>query len=394
MMWQVCPVQRDLSSAVRANVTNPPASSHNWQVNTGFAAASRDLGREVVKIERELVHFFYPVVAGVTVLVAVIVCDKLESPQLAIPFAIGATLTPLASTREPSPRRTFTYLWALVWITLSVLLGSLLSRDAFAFALIGIVVSGLYGIACGLVGHISANARIIGVLSLVFFAIYLGSPETRLGALESTAMVALGGFLQIGVLTLLSLRREPLSTWAISAVTPSALQRLRDGLSWDERYVRHALRLGAAMATGTALALFLAHTFSWPHQYWLPMTIAWILLPDSHATTTKTASRILGTFIGVGLIAIVVGVILGAEPSLLQSALIAGFGAFLMLAFIFANYTATTTGITIFAMTIFTLVEDPLNSTLPYRLALTVMAGAIALTFAQFWRDESVPTQV
>jgi uncharacterized membrane protein YccC len=207
-------------------------------------------------------------------------------------------------------------------------------------------------------------------------------------------MVALGGFLQIGVLTLLSLRREPLSTWAISAVTPSALQRFRDGLSWDERYVRHALRLGAAMATGTALALFLAHTFSWPHQYWLPMTIAWILLPDSHATTTKTASRILGTFIGVGLIAIVVGVILDAEPSLLQSALIAGFGAFLMLAFVFANYTATTTGITIFAMTIFTLVEDPLNSTLPYRLALTVMAGAIALTFAQFWRDESVPTQV
>ena len=363
-------------------------------MNNGFATASRALGREVIKIERELVHFFYPVVAGVTVLVAVIVCDKLESPQLAIPFAIGATLTPLASTREPSPRRTFTYLWALVWITLSVLLASLLSGDAFAFAIIAITVSGIYGFACGLVGRISANARIIGVLSLVFFAIYLGSPETRLGALESTAMVALGGFLQIGVLTLLSLRREPLSTWAISAVTPSALQRFRDGLSWDERYVRHALRLGAAMATGTALALFLAHTFSWPHQYWLPMTIAWILLPDSHATTTKTASRILGTFIGVGLIAIVVGVILGAEPSLLQSALIAGFGAFLMLAFIFANYTATTTGITIFAMTIFTLVDDPLNSTLPYRLALTVMAGAIALMFAQLWRDKSVPTQV
>jgi hypothetical protein len=379
---------------VGANATNPPASSHNWQVNTGFAAASRDLGREVVKIERELVHFFYPVVAGVTVLVAVIVCDKLESPQLAIPFAIGATLTPLASTREASPRRTFTYLWALVWITLSVLLASLLSRDALSFAIIGITVSGIYGFACGLVGRISANARIIGVLSLVFFAIYLGSPETRLGALESTAMVALGGFLQIGVLTLLSLRREPPSTWAISAVTPSALQRLRDGLSWNEPYVRHALRLGSAMATGTALALFLAHTFSWPHQYWLPMTIAWILLPGAQATTTKTASRILGTFIGVGLIAIVVGVILGAEPSLLQSAVIAGFGAFLMLAFIFANYTATTIGITIFAMTIFTLVEDPLNSTLPYRLALTVMAGAIALTFAQFWRDESVPTQV
>ena len=363
-------------------------------MNNGFASASRAVGREVIKIERELVHFFYPVVAGITVLVAVVVCDKLESPQLAIPFAIGATLTPLASTREPSPRRTFTYLWALVWITLSVLLGSLLSRDAFAFAIIGIVVSGLYGCACGLVGRISANARVIGVLSLVFFSIYLGSPETRLGALESTAMVAFGGFLQIGVLTLLSLRREPLSTWAISTVGPSALQRLRDGLSWNDRYVRHALRLGAAMATATALALFLAHTFSWPHQYWLPMTIAWILLPDAHATTTKTASRILGTFIGVGFIALMVGVVLGAEPSLLQSALIAGFGAFLMLAFIFANYTATTTGITIFAMTIFTLVDDPLNSTLPYRLALTVMAGAIALTFAQFWRDESVPTQV
>jgi hypothetical protein len=377
---------------VGANATNPPASSHNWQVNTGFAAASRVLGREVIKIERELVHFFYPVVAGVTVLVAVIVCDRLESPQLAIPFAIGATLTPLASTREASPRRTFTYLWALVWITLSVLLASLLSRDALSFAIIGITVSGIYGFACGLVGRISANARIIGVLSLVFFAIYLGSPETRLGALESTAMVALGGFLQIGVLTLLSLRREPPSTWAISAVTPSALQRLRDGLSWNEPYVRHALRLGSAMATGTALALFLAHTFSWPHQYWLPMTIAWILLPDAQATTTKTASRILGTFIGVGLIALVVGVILGAEPSLLQSAVIAGFGAFLMLAFIFANYTVTTTGITIFAMTIFTLVEDPLNSTLPYRLALTVMAGAIALTLAQLWRDKSVPT--
>ena len=394
MLWQVCLVRSDLSSGVGANDTNPPASSHNWQVNTGFAAASRVLGREVIKIERELVHFFYPVVAGVTVLVAVIVCDRLESPQLAIPFAIGATLTPLASTREASPRRTFTYLWALVWITLSVLLASLLSRDALSFAIIGITVSGIYGFACGLVGRISANARIIGVLSLVFFAIYLGSPETRLGALESTAMVALGGFLQIGVLTLLSLRREPPSTWAISAVTPSALQRLRDGLSWNEPYVRHALRLGAAITTGTALALFLAHTFSWPHQYWLPMTIAWILLPDAQATTTKTASRILGTFIGVGLIALVVGVILGAEPSLLQSAVIAGFGAFLMLAFIFANYTATTIGITIFAMTIFTLVEDPLNSTLPYRLALTVMAGAIALTFAQFWRDESVPTQV
>ena len=70
------------------------------------------------------------------------------------------------------------------------------------------------------------------------------------------------------------------------------------------------------------------------------------------------------------------------EPLLRQSGGIAGFGAFLILAFIAANDAIATTGIAIFTMTILTLVDEPPNDTLPYRLALTVLAAMIALTFA------------
>ncbi|MFN8125980.1 MAG: FUSC family protein [Candidatus Nanopelagicales bacterium] len=147
---------------------------------------------------------------------------------------------------------------------------------------------------------------------------------------------------------------------------------LREHLTWSDPFVRHALRLSLAIAVATVISLLLPMA----HGYWVPLTVAWIAKPDLAGTVTRVVMRIGGTVVGlvlaIGLVLVVTGPV--------SFALAVGFGALLVGAFLYANYTVAVAGITSFVIVLLALTGDPVRTTLVPRLVDTVIAGVIVVT--------------
>jgi uncharacterized membrane protein YccC len=143
----------------------------------------------------------------------------------------------------------------------------------------------------------------------------------------------------------------------------------------NDVFFLHAVRLTLSFLVAVSLAQLL----DLPHSYWMPMTVAWISKPDLSGTTMRIVSRIFGTLLGVFLIGLAFSIFV---PNDLGLALIIGFGGFVVLVFLFSNYALAVTGITIFALTLFELIGDPVNETIGMRIVSTVTAGVIVFIVA------------
>lgn len=143
----------------------------------------------------------------------------------------------------------------------------------------------------------------------------------------------------------------------------------------NDVFFLHAVRLTLSFLVAVSLAQLL----DLPHSYWMPMTVAWISKPDLSGTTMRIVSRIFGTLLGVFLIGLAFSIFV---PNDLGLALIIGFGGFVVLVFLFSNYALAVTGITIFALTLFELIGDPVNETIGMRIVSTVTAGVIVFIAA------------
>ena len=111
-----------------------------------------------------------------------------------------------------------------------------------------------------------------------------------------------------------------------------ALITLRANLTTRSTACRHALRLTAILT----LAAAVARVLELPRGYWLPMTIALVLKPDSRDTFVFSIARVAGTLLGAaGATAIT---LLLAPGPIALIVLVLGFawGAY---AFRIANYT-------------------------------------------------------
>jgi uncharacterized membrane protein YccC len=87
-------------------------------------------------------------------------------------------------------------------------------------------------------------------------------------------------------------------------VKPAAVMTtLRDNLSWESLYFRHALRLALTVALGEGIVAALAL----PRGYWLTMTAAVVLQPFLATTWRRTLERVGGSVIG-GAIAAAISV--------------------------------------------------------------------------------------
>ena len=91
----------------------------------------------------------------------------------------------------------------------------------------------------------------------------------------------------------------------------SALDVLRDNMTFDSTLFRHALRL----ALVTTLAELIASLGHVPNGYWITITAVVALKPDFGSTTQTTVQRVLGTTLG-GLIGIAI-VVLVHQPLLI-----------------------------------------------------------------------------
>ena len=86
-----------------------------------------------------------------------------------------------------------------------------------------------------------------------------------------------------------SARGEPAGLWR------SVAGAMRGQLQWTSPILRHALRLSAATAVGTAVARF----GGVGHGYWIALTVLMVLRPETAHTYTRCAGRVAAVAAGV-----------------------------------------------------------------------------------------------
>jgi uncharacterized membrane protein YccC len=297
----------------------------------------------------------------------------------AIPLSIGAAFTAVAEAGHPLGRRWRVMLWTTLWLMAAAALGNIVSD----YSLIVILATAPIAFASGLAGIAGPRAAVIGLLSLVIFTIYAGIPVPLDDSVTTAALIGLGGIIQTAVcvvISLIQLRRnssEPV--WvhlkALQATDhpPFTLATLT---GVGRPFLIHATRLTIVIVIATVIS----EATALPHQYWLPMSVAWMSKPDQNGTTTRVIHRIAGTALGLAFIGLAD---LLLRPGPIGFAVISLIGAAIAIGFIWVNYATAVIGVTIWVMGLFAMVGDPVAETMGLRLAATIAAATLVLL--AFW---------
>ena len=304
----------------------------------------------------------------------------------AIPLSIGAVFTAIAEAGHPLGRRWRVMLWTTLWLMFASATGSLVSD----YPLVVVLVTAPIAFASGAVGFLSARAAVIGLLTLVVFTVYAGVPVPVDDAVTTAALIGLGGLIQTAVCVVVSLVQLSrigggsfVNKLTIAQETDKPKARLADLFTTGQPFLAHAARLTIVMVIATALS----EATAIPHQYWLPMSVAWMSKPDREGTVVRVIHRLVGTAMGLAVIGLLVFVF---RPSPIGFAVIAVGGAALAIALIWVNYAAAVIGVTVWVMSLFAMLGDPVVETMGLRLGATIAAAALVLLaswpMAHRWR--------
>lgn len=325
------------------------------------------LVRQLIRVEKENLQTLRSIrTAGVAALLPLLAWAA-GIPDAIIPLGVGALFVGIAESNIHPAHRGRIMLWATTWLMVASALGFLVAHSP----ILVVIVSALVALVTGWVGVAGPRAGMVGVLSLVLFTVTVGLPESINLSASFVAFVGLGGVAQYGVFLLFYWmtrnragsppEREPRTVW----------NRLTHVGSQRDAFVRHALSVMIAITVATALSQFLTV----PHEYWIPMTVAWIFKPDQKATAMRVAERVVGTLLAIGF-AFLWGTYTDAPDALF---IVAAAGAYLLLAFLTSNYTIATFGVTSFVLALMATAGDLYEETVVFRLLATLAAGGIVL---------------
>ena len=319
-----------------------------------------------------------PIVVAVVTAVLVSLAIALQDPVASFSLAVGALFTGLGGINEAPGHRWRIMLWTGLWVSLAAIAGGLMSNiGAVELGAVAIVAA-----ACGFAGAIGPRAMLVGVLALVVFAIYAGSPDTGKGAIEAGALVGLGGLIQMAALLAPVLVRNRGLLRGREEDLPSIRTRLMSHAQQRDDFARHGVRLAIAMTIATAIG----HVSGWPHQYWIPMTVAWLSRPDTSGMSTRVLSRVAGTLIGT---MVAIAIIDGLHVSGYGLAVVVGLGSLVLLVYIAADYTIAVIGITVVVLSLFSLAGETIGATAPSRIASTIVAAIIVVAVSAAWPSTS-----
>jgi uncharacterized membrane protein YccC len=175
-------------------------------------------------------------------------------------------------------------------------------------------------------------------------------------------------------------------TWPIGSAASTRLVKrafvgirptIRQHVGMRDTYVRHSLRLAITYGLAVAVSLGPWDPSHIHHTYWIPLTVAWICKPDLYSTVGRIGMRVLGTAAGVVLVTIFLNFI-GSERAIIG---IAGIGAFVSCAFLWANYAVMVVGMTLAVLCLGAMVGVAVEAEASVRLWATLLAGGlVALT--------------
>ena len=301
--------------------------------------------------------------AGITTLLGWIALS-LNDPRALLPLTLGSVFTAIAETGEGHEHPWRTMAWTTSWLTLAAGFGAAVGEDAP----LAVLASGAMGLICASAATHHKRTAVTSLLTLVVFTIYVGYPGPMVSALHDMGLILLGGLLQtLGCAVVLAcqqvkherLRIPPLWT-DLKAFNPSDL------------HVRHGIRLAITLMVATAIS----ESTGWSHQYWLPMSVAWMSRAQLPSTCNRVVHRLLGTLLGLGCIELVVR---WSNPQGADWLPLSLLGAGLLIAYVWVHYATAVVGVTIWIVAAFALVGDPVANSISNRMIDTTIAATIVL---------------
>ena len=329
-------------------------------------AFGTSLARQLVRIEKDNLQTLRSLrTAGVATALPLIAWVT-GVPDAMIPLGVGSLFVGIAESNIHPGHRARIMLWATAWLMALSALGFFLADNAVLVLIASILVAA----ASGWAGVAGPRSALIGVLSLVLFTITVGLPESVELSASFVALVGLGGLVQTALFVIINYSRRKRVGPPPDNESPSAWFRIWHPGVQRSTYLRHALSMGFAVGVATAISQFVEV----PHQYWIPMTVAWIFKSDQNATVVRVIERMIGTLLAIG-VAFLWGVYLPTTAEALFIAVAAG--SYLLLAFLTSNYSIATFGVTTFVLALFAISGDLYEETVVFRLEATLTAGAI-----------------
>lgn len=192
--------------------------------------------------------------------------------DVALSISIGLLFVSIADSPDSRAVRLRTMLWATLWISVGVLLGGLVSEYGVAHVAVALVIAAV----CGYAGALGPRGALIGVLTLVLFALYAGGPVVMDVAVLDAAYFVIGGVITIVANLLLT--------------PPRRLGAVRSGIAHAYRELQDAAqRRGLELAAPTvAAAVLSAHTLI-DHEGCVGASNKWANRLLSHAERTRLA---------------------------------------------------------------------------------------------------------
>jgi uncharacterized membrane protein YccC len=167
--------------------------------------------------------------------------------------------------------------------------------------------------------------------------------------------------------------RDPRRQWLAEAAGT-----LRANLSLGSAVCRHALRLGATLAAGSALA----HFGGLARGYWVGLTALVVLRPDFATTAVRGVSRVMGTLVGAVVATALVAWIRPGTVTLTVLFALCTLGAYL---FVRANYLYFSVFVTGYVVFFLAFARLPALTTVTDRVEDTLLGGALAALAYLLW---------
>ena len=313
-----------------------------------------------------------PVRAALVILAALTYTYVNHDVRALLPLGLGLLFAAIADRGGSFRRRLTSMAGATIGITIGTALGCAVSSNQ----ILHIATGGFVGLLCGLIGVASVSAMTTGILTLVIFAVFSGAPIDLLEWKTNTLLMLLGACIMVTAVVVefgirLLIKRIP--EIDDDSYGESFWDRSKIHFHWTDPFILHSIRLAIVITIATTLEELL----TFPHSYWIPMSVAWISKPDLDGTVDKVARRVIGTLFG----AAIAGTLIATTPfSSAFSLIMVCVASYFVLAFLIPNYAVTTAGITVFVFFLFRIVGFPMAGSITARVVSTLIAAALVLT--------------
>jgi hypothetical protein len=263
-------------------------------------------------------------------------------------------------------------------IGLAAALGVLTGGSAF----LAVVAMALVGAAAGYCFAVSLRFSIAG-LSVALSLLIAQDLPLDLGDTGAALLLATaGGLLQAAFSLCVWAAGDRGEEGGASAwSTRGALDALASNLTLRSVSLRHALRFGAALATGVATYwLFGIHE----HGFWIPLTILFVLRPERDETFHRLVLRAVGTLAGLAIATALAEWLRGDGVAIALALAVATAFAYGLLTVQYALFTAA---ITTYAVLLADSIGEPALRAAGQRALATAIGIAIAGAAFLIWSN-------